>query len=341
MSSGKIATPPQPIGSPQPTNVRPATEGGAAKPSHHTGKPVPSTPSRSRTTPSVTSAATPRLAIRAHRMSPKMPASVTPMASTTAMQPSGMASIAVRVEIGDDQDSGVARSSRARTKRSVKADTTSRFCPGRSGREPRIQTFLSPFLRRTVVIVAVDTPERVLIASGVRDIERGTPAMDDRAGVSCGARSSRQVVRQPTTEGAATQSRRQALREANSTSLENKLVSWVMAAKLSPPRILPSGDSAITVEFSRNIDDAANQRVLALDRALADRPVSGVTETVPTYRSLLVHYDPVQIDFDALSAKLVALAKLPVPPVTRTRRWRIPVAYGGENGIDLEDAAKM
>ena len=73
-----------------------------------------------------------------------------------------------------------------------------------------------------------------------------------------------------------------------------------MAATLSPPRILPSGDSAITVEFSRHIDDAANQRVLALDRRLASEPVAGVTETVPTYRSLLVHYDPVRIDFDQL-----------------------------------------
>jgi len=48
---------------------------------------------------------------------------------------------------------------------------------------------------------------------------------------------------------------------------------------------LPSGDSAITVEFSRNIDDAANRRVLALDRALAAEPITGVTEAVPTYRS--------------------------------------------------------
>ena len=90
-----------------------------------------------------------------------MPASVTPMASTTAMQPSGMASIAVRVEIGDDQDSGVARSSRAGTKRSVKAGPTSRGCPGRSGLAPRIQTFRRPFLSRTVVMVAVETLERV------------------------------------------------------------------------------------------------------------------------------------------------------------------------------------
>ena len=73
-----------------------------------------------------------------------------------------------------------------------------------------------------------------------------------------------------------------------------------MAEPLSPPRLLPSGDSAITVEFSRNIDDAANQRVLALDRTLARETIAGVTETVPTYRSLLVHYDPLQIGFKAL-----------------------------------------
>ena len=98
-----------------------------------------------------------------------------------------------------------------------------------------------------------------------------------------------------------------------------------MAATLSPPRLLPSGDSAITVEFSRNIDDAANRRVLALDRTLAREPASGVTESVPTYRSLLVHYDPTQTDFDTLGKKLVELAQRPVPPTENTRRWRIPV----------------
>src|ERR1700732_2493469 len=93
-----------------------------------------------------------------------------------------------------------------------------------------------------------------------------------------------------------------------------------MAATLSPPRLLPSGDSAITVEFSRNIDDAANRRVLALDRTLARETIPGVTETVPTYRSLLVHYDPLQIDFGALSEKLVSLAELSVPSTENTRR---------------------
>jgi len=112
------------------------------------------------------------------------------------------------------------------------------------------------------------------------------------------------------------------------------------ATTLPPPRLLPSGDSAITVEFARNTDDAANQRVLALDRALAATPVPGITETVPTYRSLLVHYDPCAIDFQALGEKLLALAQVPATAEAQSRRWRIPVSYGGENGIDLEDVAK-
>ena len=113
-----------------------------------------------------------------------------------------------------------------------------------------------------------------------------------------------------------------------------------MAATLSPPRLLPSGDSAITVEFSRNIDDAANRRVLALDRVLAAEPVTGITETVPTYRSLLVHYDPLQVGFNELGEQLLARAQRPVPATAKARRWRIPVVYGGEHGIDLEDVAK-
>jgi len=48
----------------------------------------------------------------------------------------------------------------------------------------------------------------------------------------------------------------------------------------------------------------------------------------------------VQIDFDTLGEKLLILTQLPAPPAATTRRWRIPVVYGGEHGIDLEDVAK-
>jgi 5-oxoprolinase (ATP-hydrolysing) subunit B len=135
------------------------------------------------------------------------------------------------------------------------------------------------------------------------------------------------------------------LRKRDSNARQNTLASAVMSTEAmvtfsAPPRLLPSGDSAITVEFSRHIDDVASRRVLALDRALAGTPIAGVTETVPTYRSLLVHYDPVQIGFEALAEQLLVLADRPLPAAARVRRWRLPVAYGGDHGIDLEDVAK-
>ena len=105
-----------------------------------------------------------------------------------------------------------------------------------------------------------------------------------------------------------------------------------MAATLPPPRLLPSGDSAITVEFSRTIDDAANRRVLALDRAMTAEPVTGVTETVPTYRSLLVHYDPVRTSFEELGEKLLALAKLPVD-MRRSPARKASTCRGGRTRV--------
>jgi hypothetical protein len=158
-SLGNTATPPQPTGCCQPTKVRAATEGGATDPWLHTGSPVARTPARSRTAPSVTRAATPRLIMRAHRMSPKMPASPLPIASTTTRQPSGMASMAARVEICAPHDSGVARSSRPGTKRSVKARPMMRPWPERRGPAPRIHTLRRPFFSSTVVSVAVVTPD--------------------------------------------------------------------------------------------------------------------------------------------------------------------------------------
>ena len=103
------------------------------------------------------------------------------------------------------------------------------------------------------------------------------------------------------------------------------------------PRILPCGDSALAVEFGTVVDPRLNARVLALDERLAGIP--GIVEAVPTYRSLLVHYDPVATDFATLSAALVERARdLPDEP-REGRLWRVPVVYGGAFGIDLDEVA--
>jgi hypothetical protein len=107
--------------------------------------------------------------MRAHRMSPKMPASVTPMASTTAMQPAGICSTATRVERGEDQACGLERSSRAGMKRIVKARPATRPCFGPSGAGPRSQTLRKPFLKRMVLMVAVVMAHSACTTSGARE----------------------------------------------------------------------------------------------------------------------------------------------------------------------------
>lgn len=58
------------------------------------------------------------------------------------------------------------------------------------------------------------------------------------------------------------------------------------------PRIRPAGDQALVVEIGEGIDEIVNQRVHALALALERRELPGIVDLVPTYRSLLVNYDP-------------------------------------------------
>ena len=106
------------------------------------------------------------------------------------------------------------------------------------------------------------------------------------------------------------------------------------------PRILVSGDSAVTVEFGSTISADLNARVIGLDQALAQSPFGGFIESVPTYRSLIVHYDPCVIGFGALSESLLALAGKTGRAPPSARCWRLPIVYGGEHGVDIDAVAK-
>lgn len=110
---------------------------------------------------------------------------------------------------------------------------------------------------------------------------------------------------------------------------------------MTPPaiRLLWCGDTALTVEFGDRIDPVLNARVLALDARLRDANLPGIVETVPTYRSLTIHLDPLTVDPATLETALLDLAGRPAPIRPPARVWRVPVIYGGAFGIDLDAVA--
>jgi KipI family sensor histidine kinase inhibitor len=110
-----------------------------------------------------------------------------------------------------------------------------------------------------------------------------------------------------------------------------------MPAAYALPRFLPAGDAALVVELGDAVDEQVNGRVMALDAAIAAAGIPGIEETVPTYRSLLVTYEPDAIGRPELVRRLAALLEA-LPPAVQApagRRWTLPVVYGGAFGEDL------
>jgi len=99
-------------------------------------------------------------------------------------------------------------------------------------------------------------------------------------------------------------------------------------------RYLSCGDTAFTVEFGNEISPEINGKVMALHaeigRAKAAGSLAGVVETVPTMRSLMVSYDPLE-----------ALIARGLPTGMATRRVSIPCCYDDPDfAPDLADVAK-
>ncbi len=104
-------------------------------------------------------------------------------------------------------------------------------------------------------------------------------------------------------------------------------------------RILPAGDAALAVELGDRIDPEIAARVRDLDGALRARPFDGFLESVPTYRSLLVLFDPERVGADAAAEALRETAATAPAVVTESRVHDVPVVYGGAAGPDFDAVA--
>jgi len=103
------------------------------------------------------------------------------------------------------------------------------------------------------------------------------------------------------------------------------------------PRLRPSGEAALLVEFEPTISPSINHRVHTFAAQLTALSLPGVQEVVPAYCSLLIHYNLLETDLETLSAAVTAIwPQIEHLPALPARRVEIPVRYVGE---DLEFVA--
>ena len=106
-------------------------------------------------------------------------------------------------------------------------------------------------------------------------------------------------------------------------------------------RYRTAGDCGLLVEYGDIIDPIVNNKVRSMAIVMEDNLPRGITEIIPTYRSLLIIYDPAITHPDRIKTALdkleTRLGDIQIPP---PRTVEIPVCYGGEFGPDIDTVAE-
>ncbi|WP_035257107.1 5-oxoprolinase subunit PxpB [Desulfatirhabdium butyrativorans] len=108
------------------------------------------------------------------------------------------------------------------------------------------------------------------------------------------------------------------------------------------PRFRLCGDTGLLIEFGDNIDPHTHQRLMRLYHALKTPAIQGILDLVPSYASLLVHFDPWQISYERLLLCMDDCMKENRETVDSapSRIVEIPVHYGGSSGPDMEEVCR-
>lgn len=106
-------------------------------------------------------------------------------------------------------------------------------------------------------------------------------------------------------------------------------------------KYLPAGDKALVMEFANEIEPSVNQKIRASITAIEKNKIAGIQEMIPTYRSVLIIYDPVTLKFAALVDALKKIEKnIGEEKGLNGVVFEIPTVYGGKYGPDIDFVAK-
>ena len=101
------------------------------------------------------------------------------------------------------------------------------------------------------------------------------------------------------------------------------------------------GDRGLLLEFGDKISREVNEKVRRMALTILSEKIEGIIETVPTYRSLLIIYNPLILPIEELKKRLKQLEEsLQQTPFSEPKLTRIPAVYGGAYGPDLDYVAQ-
>lgn len=105
------------------------------------------------------------------------------------------------------------------------------------------------------------------------------------------------------------------------------------------PRLSHEGTGAILLDVAgKSFDARAQEKVWRLARDL--KFIHGVLETVPGMNNLMVVFDPLELDAYIVEQSIFDLWETPYRREEPGRIVDVPVYYGGDDGVDLEDFAR-
>ena len=107
------------------------------------------------------------------------------------------------------------------------------------------------------------------------------------------------------------------------------------------PLFFPAGDLAIVVELGDAISPEINRKVRSLTDALEKGSIPGIFDFLPTYRSVLVYYDPLIVASCEVQDGIERLLESAEVTDTGTRHIvHIPTLYGDDMGPDIAFVAE-
>jgi len=107
------------------------------------------------------------------------------------------------------------------------------------------------------------------------------------------------------------------------------------------PLIKAVAEGSILVDYEEEVSLEVNLKARQLAFGLEQGSFPGLREVIPTYRSVMVYFDPFRVDADTVQGFIeqvnANLVEIEFPP---PRLFRVPTVYGGIYGPDLDRVAE-